>query len=402
MKTGWQLKSLADVCQIKPPKSEVRRQLSETDLVSFVPMEDLGIEQKLLVPTQTKPLLEVIGSYTYFADGDVLLAKITPCFENGKLGIAENLSNGIGFGSSEYIVFRPSSSVNKDWLYYFLSRDSFRREGAERMSGAVGHKRVSKDFIEQYKIPVPPLSEQQRIVAILDEAFDGIATAKANAERNLQNARALFESHLQSVFTQQSEGWTEKRLQDVCEKITDGTHQTPTYFDNGIIFLSSRNVTSGKINWDDIKYIDIKQHVEMHKRVAPKVNDILLAKNGTTGVAAIVDRDVVFDIYVSLALIRTLGFVIPRFLLHFMNSPVAKYQFNKRLKGIGVPNLHLQEIREVVIRYPIDLEEQMEVVKKIDDIQKQIQRLESIYRQKLAALDELKKTLLHQAFTGQL
>lgn len=211
-KAGWTLRPLTEVCKIKPPKAEARRLLTGTDMVSFVPMEDLGIDLKTFVPTQAKPLEEVSGSYTYFADGDVLLAKITPCFENGKLGIASNLTNGIGFGSSEYIVFRPDNSLDKEWLYYFLSRESFRTEGAARMSGAVGHKRVSKEFVESYPIPVPPLPEQKRIVGILDEAFDGIATVKANAETNLQNARALFESHLQSVFTQRGEGWVEKSL----------------------------------------------------------------------------------------------------------------------------------------------------------------------------------------------
>ena len=179
-------------------------------------MEDLGIGQKTLVPTQVKPFAEVVGSYTYFADGDVLLAKITPCFENGKLGIAGELSNGIGFGSSEYIVFRPSRSIDKDWLYYFLSREAFRKEGAERMTGAVGHKRVAKEFIEAYPIPLPPVSEQKRIVAILDEAFEGIDVAVANAEKNLANARELYESYLNFVFTQKGEGWVEKPLCEVC------------------------------------------------------------------------------------------------------------------------------------------------------------------------------------------
>ena len=87
MKAGWQTKRLADVCEIKPPKVEARRRLSDKDSVSFVPMEDLGIDQKFFVPTQTRPLTEVAGSYTYFANGDVLLAKITPCFENGKLAL---------------------------------------------------------------------------------------------------------------------------------------------------------------------------------------------------------------------------------------------------------------------------------------------------------------------------
>mgnify|MGYP000991504544 FL=1 len=107
------------------------------------------------------------------------------------------------------------------------------------------------------------------------------------------------------------DSWEVMKLKDLCEKITDGTHQTPTYFSKGVIFLSSKNVTSGKIDWENIKYIDQKQHIQMHIRVAPRLNDILLAKNGTTGVAALVDKEVTFDIYVSLALIRVLDKVLP-------------------------------------------------------------------------------------------
>jgi type I restriction enzyme, S subunit len=186
---GWPTKTLGETCEIKPPKNEARERLAADALVSFLPMEDMGINEKLVRPSQEKPLSAVQGSYTYFADGDVLLAKITPCFENGKLGIAEGLTNGVGFGSSEYIVFRPDKTISREWLYYYLSRETFRVEGAARMSGAVGHKRVAKEFIESYPIPVPPLPEQQRIVGILDEAFAGIATAEATAEKNLQNAQ---------------------------------------------------------------------------------------------------------------------------------------------------------------------------------------------------------------------
>ena len=115
-----------------------------------------------------------------------------------------------------------------------------------------------------------------------------------------------------------------------------------------------------------------------------------------------VDRDVVFDIYVSLALIRPLACVLPAFLLHFINSPVAKHQFNKRLKGVGVPNLHLQEIREVLVTFPESQQEQEKVVKRLDALQGEVGNLTNVYKRKLSALDELKKSLLHQAFTGQL
>jgi len=163
MKKRWQSQTLDEVCQIKPPKGEARARLAADGLVSFLPMEDLGIDEKFIRARQSKPLSAVAGGYTYFADGDVLLAKITPCFENGKLGIADGLINGIGFGSSEYIVFRPEKNLSKEWLYYYLSREAFREEGAARMFGAVGHKRVSKEFIESCSIPIPPLAEQQRV-----------------------------------------------------------------------------------------------------------------------------------------------------------------------------------------------------------------------------------------------
>ena len=195
MTRGWQTKPLSEVCAIKPTKSEARERVAASALVSFAPMENLGVDRKFLKALQVKPLASVVGSYTYFADGDVLLAKITPCFENGKLGIAKGLTNGIGFGSSEFFVFRPTATLDKEFLYYFLARPQFRTEGAARMGGAVGQQRVPRQFIESYRIPVPPLAEQRRIVSILDKAFDGIATAKANAEKNLQNARAIFESH---------------------------------------------------------------------------------------------------------------------------------------------------------------------------------------------------------------
>ncbi len=295
-------------------------------------------------------------------------------------------------GADGVKILQPREFLQPKFFYYIL-------QATEKPSlGYSRHYRLLKEL----EIPIPPLPEQQRIVGVLDEAFASLAIAQANTEKNRQNARALFESHLQSVFTQRGEGWVEKTLKEVCERITDGTHQTPTYFDNGIVFLSSRNVTSGKIDWERIKYIDEKQHVEMHKRLAPRRNDILLAKNGTTGVAAIVDRDTIFDIYVSLALLRALPLVRPRFLLHFINSPIAKAQFNKRLKGIGVPNLHLEEIREVHMTFPSAVAQQDRIVSELDAIASETQRLEEIYQRKLDALAALKKSLLQQAFSGQL
>jgi type I restriction enzyme S subunit len=195
-------------------------------------------------------------------------------------------------------------------------------------------------------------------------------------------------------------GWFRCSLQEICEgKISDGTHQTPKYYDNGVIFLSSKNVTSGQIDWENIKYIDTKQHLEMHKRLAPRLGDILLAKNGTTGVAAIVDRDVTFDIYVSLALLRPKKEILPHLLLHFINSPIAKKQFNKRLKGVGVPNLHLKEIREVKIDFPCSLAEQERIVGILDEAFEGIAAATAQAEKNLHNARELFQSVLQSTFS---
>jgi len=166
------------------------------------------------------------------------------------------------------------------------------------------------------------------------------------------------------------DGWAWCRLPNLCKiPITDGTHQTPTYSDkeNGIPFLSSKDVTSRKIDWSKIKYITKELHEELQKRIQPCRNDILLAKNGTTGVAALVDTDKIFDIYVTLAVLRPAEVVHPNYLHYVINSPFCKKQFNGHLTGIGVPNLHLNDICKTIIPLP-PLSEQQRIVTKIEEL----------------------------------
>ena len=161
------------------------------------------------------------------------------------------------------------------------------------------------------------------------------------------------------------QNWEWSRLQTICYPITDGTHKTPTYSDSGYIFLSAKNITTGKINWNDIMYIPKSLHDELYSRVSPKMNDILLAQNGTTGVAAIVDRECEFDIYVTLALLRVINNNISsQYLLKIIASNTIQDYFKSSLKGIGVPNLHLEHIRTTLIPIP-PINEQNKIVEKI-------------------------------------
>ncbi len=186
------------------------------------------------------------------------------------------------------------------------------------------------------------------------------------------------------------------KLEDLCELITDGTHQTPTYCESeGIIFLSSKDVVSKKINWDDVKYIPKDLHEKLYSRLQPQQGDILLAKNGTTGVAAIVDRNEIFDIYVSLALLRPKKIVSPQYLLYAINSPVAKRQFDAGLKGIGVPNLHLSVIRNTEA-YIHSLDKQKEICNILDKVSGII----SDRQRQLDDLDMLIKARFVEMFDG--
>jgi len=196
----WEEKKIIEVCEIKPQKQEARDKLRSNDFVTFLPMEDLGVLNKEIVGVKERQFKDVSGSYTYFANNDVLLAKITPCFENGKIGIARNLVNGIGFGSSEYIVFRVQEKIETEYLYYFLSRNAIREEGKRYMSGAVGHKRVSKDWIENYVIAFPKSKNvQQTIVQKLDALSTETKKLDAIYKKKLEDLEELKKSILQKA-----------------------------------------------------------------------------------------------------------------------------------------------------------------------------------------------------------
>lgn len=154
---------MSEVVDINPKKSEVSGLPKSTE-VSFVPMSDLNEWQIFFEAKQVKAITEVIKGYTYFKDRDVLLAKITPCFENGKAGIAKGLVNGIGFGSTEFIVLRAKSNVLPEYIYYLVSNSKFLEEGKRHMTGSAGQQRVAISFIENYEIPLLSLDDQKILV----------------------------------------------------------------------------------------------------------------------------------------------------------------------------------------------------------------------------------------------
>ncbi|PIV28961.1 MAG: restriction endonuclease subunit S, partial [Candidatus Altarchaeum sp. CG03_land_8_20_14_0_80_32_618] len=151
-------KKLSELCDINPSKKEVKDFDIDTE-VTFLPMASVSKKGKI-VYREKKKIKDVIKGYTYFKDGDVLLAKITPCFENGKRAIAKDLKNGIGFGSTEFHIIRPKEKVTSDWIFFSISRDDFKNEAKNKMTGTAGQKRVPARIVENFKIPVPKVQEQ--------------------------------------------------------------------------------------------------------------------------------------------------------------------------------------------------------------------------------------------------
>ena len=324
--------------------------------------------------------------------GDILVSSANSWNLVGKCSWIPELPWRASFGGFVSVLRANPAQVDARFLYQWFSW-----EHTQALLRSFGQKttnisNLNIDRALALRLPCHPLEEQRRIAAILDQA-ETLRTQR-------RTALALLDSLTQSLFLDmfgEQADFPQQPLDQVCELITDGTHYTPTYVDTGVPFLSAKNVTSGYIDWESIKHIPESLHQELQRRVAPQKGDVLMAKNGTTGVAAIVDRDCIFDIYVSLALLRPSKDIDGVFLHAALNSPLSKKQFNAALKGIGVPNLHLKDIRGTKIPHP-PLPLQQTFATRIASIE----ALKATHRDALAALDALFASLQQRAFAGQL
>ena len=177
-----------------------RSSLTNETLVSFVPMASVGAANGQIDVSQERNYLEVKKGYTYFREGDVLFAKVTPCMENGKMAVVKCLKNGVGFGSTEFHVLRPRAGVDAQYVYYFVSSEAFRKEAARHMTGAVGLRRVPTAFLESVEIPLPHIDKQRRIVDEVERRFSLVRGAETEVEANLKRSQALRQSTLSKAF----------------------------------------------------------------------------------------------------------------------------------------------------------------------------------------------------------
>lgn len=197
--SSWENGILMDFCKINPKKINTK-EFDDDMIVSFIPMPCVSDIWGKIVKKELRKLGEVKKGYTNFCEGDVLFAKITPCMENGKSAIVDKLENDIGFGSTEFYVLRcDENKLNNKYLHYFVRQKTFRDEAKGEMTGAVGQQRVPKTFLENYKMKVPTIEEQQEIVNILDKLLAKYNKIK-NLEQQLEKIELLKKAILAKAF----------------------------------------------------------------------------------------------------------------------------------------------------------------------------------------------------------
>lgn len=289
----------------------------------------------------------------------------------------------------------PNSKTIPEYLFYcFLSKKD------ELVAQAVGgaQPNISQIKIKNTKIPLPPLPEQQRIVSILDEAFSAIERSRNNAEQNLKNARELFESYLQGVF--ENGNWEIRKLNDITQ-VKDGTHDSPKYIKEGIPFVTQKNIKPSGLTFEDTKFITVTDHNKFYKRSNVTNGDILISMIGANrGMAAIVDDKRTFSIK-NVGLIKSSENINMSYLLYYLKSSLAMKYILYNSNGGAQEFVGLTALRSFPVPLP-SKNEQQSIVRQLDVLRAETQKLETIYQQKLLNLEELKKSVLQKTINGEL
>lgn len=417
----WNPVRLRYRAKINPGKSELNGTPSTLD-VSFVPMESVQ-EYGGLSLDQTRPLAEVATGYTYFRDGDVLAAKITPCFENGKGSIADGLVNGIGFGTTELHVLRPCPDLDRRFLFYVTISHAFRRLGAAEMYGAGGQKRVPDDFIRDFRQPIPSSAEQRAIAAFLDREtarIDALVDKKRRQIELLQEKRSALISHavtkgLDPNAPMKDSGiewlgqipmhWEAKRLKFLCMFITSGSRGWARYYsDTGPVFIRIGNLTRDGIDLrtDDLQRVDPPSGAE-GDRTRTRAGDLLISVTAYIGSVAVVPDDLeeaYANQHTALARLRS-NAADSRWVAYCLASASGQQQFRALVYGGTKEGLSLEDVGDLRVILP-PIAEQRAVSAYIDEEYMRTQRLIAKIAESMGNLNEFHTALISAAVTGKI
>lgn len=414
---GWGRRRLRFDARINPTKSEL--QLPDDTEVSFVPMDAVGELGGLRLDEQ-RAVDEVYNGYTYFRDGDALVAKITPCFENGKGALAAQLTNGVGFGTTELHVIRPGAALDRRFLFYMTIADDFRSLGAAEMLGAGGQKRVPERFLKDWTPPLPPLETQKRIAAFLDEKtaqIDAlIAKKQALLERLAEKRQAIITQAvtkgLNPAAPMKDSGidwlgripahWEVKRLKYVSPRVTVGIVVTPAayYADEGTLALRGLNIRTMGFDLSDTRNITDDGHY-LNRKSTLNEGDLVAVRTGAPGTTAVVSQELVGCNCIDLVIIRRPTAADPRYVGWFLNSDIAKTQYQMGSEGALQQHFNVETSKEVVVSLPPS-DEQQEISAHIDGAMIAHDHQHKMVEESIAKLTEYRSALITSAVTGQI
>ncbi len=333
---------------------------------------------------------------------DVIFATVRPTHGRAAL-ITEEYNEQVC--STGYLVLRGKENIYFKYLYYFLLSDEFIQQ-MEMLQKGASYPAVTDSEVKNVILHYPEsLPEQHRIVSILDQCFAAIDKAKANAEQNLKNVKELFESYLQGVFEKKGDGWKVKTLEELADKnctLSYGIVQPGNDYPNGLPIVRPTDLTTKYIKLDGLKRIDPKL-ADGYKRTKLIGDELLLCVRGTTGVISIATPEI-RDGNVTRGIVPirfNSTFVSQDFGYYLLISNYVQKQIRAKTYGTALMQINIGDLRKVLTPYP-PLIEQQTIVRKIDAIHAETQKLETVYRQKLLHLEELRKSLLQKAFAGEL
>lgn len=365
MKKGWQTKPLGDICVVDWGNTDLTKS-SYIEGGKYVAVSAAGCDGRIGHKEHEKftPVLSAIGA------------------QCGRMFLPEEDFTAI----KNTITLTPrDGTCTGRFLYQLLTHVELPKRGAAQPF-------ISKGDIQSFQVPIPPLAEQQRIVSILDEAFERIATAKANAEKNLQNVRALFESHHHSILGKRRDGWEVKSLGDVCEYVNGKAHEQCIDKEGQYVVINSKFISSdGAVFKRSNEALLLLQPGDIAMVLSDVPNGRAFAK-----CFLVADADK-YTLNQRICVIRSNKFHA-KFLFYQLNRNKHFLAFDN---GENQTNMRLNQVLSCPLFLP-PIPEQKNIASRLDAIKEETQRLEAIYQQKLSTLDELKKSLLHQAFTGEL
>jgi type I restriction enzyme S subunit len=389
MKQEWVYKELRDVCSVDNKKNTKKG-------IPYIGMEDIEANSSRFLGS-LEPR-SVKSNTFYFTGKQLLYGRLRPYLNKVFLPDFE------GHCSTEIFTININVDLVRRYLYYWFIQDSTVSRINETCTGA-RMPRANMEEVFTFKLPIPPLPEQQRIVAILDQAFAAIETAKANTEKNLQNVRELFETFLDNAFKKPDNGrWEKRKLLDLCE-LGDGNHggNYPKKSDmrkEGVPFIRGVNFDNGRISTEEMHYISVAKHKSL-KKGHLQTGDVLFTNRGIIGKCAIVDENYNdANLNSQIAYFRCSEMLNNEFLYYFLTSPEIQRFVKKSQTGAALQQFTQNSISKLYIHLP-SIDEQKQIVDIVNRVIKETKKLESVYILKLVGLDELKRSILQKAFNGE-